>query len=85
MGGPQTFWKQLRKHMGLGKKKSLKISMEVIDGQKILSNKEDVLNKWYTDFATLLNTSENPIPLVIQTMLVKLSFYHFQMKLPLQI
>ena len=48
--------------MGLGKKKSLKISMEVIDGQKILSNKEDVLNKWYTDFATLLNTSENPIP-----------------------
>lgn len=36
--------------------------MEVIDGQRILTNKEDVLNKWYTDFATLLNTSENPIP-----------------------
>ena len=36
--------------------------MEVIDGQRILSNKEDVLNKWYTDFATLLNASENPIP-----------------------
>ena len=36
--------------------------MEVIDGQRILTNKEDVLNKWYTDFATLLNISENPIP-----------------------
>ena len=36
--------------------------MEVIDRQRILTNKEDVLNKWYTDFATLLNTSENPIP-----------------------
>ena len=62
LGGPQTFWKQLRKHTGLGKKKSPMIPMEVIDGQRILSNKEDVLNKWYTDFATLLNTSENPIP-----------------------
>ena len=36
--------------------------MEVIDRQRILTNKEDVLNKWYTDFATLLNTSENLIP-----------------------
>ena len=61
LGGPQTFWKQLRKHTGLGKKKSPIIPMEVIDGQRILSNK-DVLNKWYTDFATPLNTSENPIP-----------------------
>ena len=59
LGGPQTFWNQLRKHTGLGKKRSPKIPMEVIDGQRILTNKEDVV---VADFATLLNTSENPIP-----------------------
>ena len=79
-GGPQTFWNQLRKHTGLGKKRSPKIPMEVIDGQRILTNKEDVLNKWYTDFPTLLNTIVR-----ILSPLVKLSLYLIQTRLPLLI
>ena len=44
LGDPQTFWNQLRKHTGLGKKRSPKIPMEFIDGQRILTNKEDVVH-----------------------------------------
>ena len=31
-------------------------------GRGFSQTREDVLNKWYTDFATLLNTNKNPIP-----------------------
>ena len=54
----------LKKHTGLGKKKSSTIPMEVLDGQRVMTNKEEVVEKWHKetkDFATLLEAKEDTL------------------------
>ena len=58
-GDQRRFWCQLKKHTGLGKKKSSTIPMEVLDGQRVVTNKEEVVEKWRKDFATLLEAKED--------------------------
>ena len=60
LGGDQRrFWCQLKKHTGLGKKKSSTIPVEVLDGQRVVTNKEEVVEKWRKDFTTLLEAKED--------------------------
>ncbi|VDI60355.1 Hypothetical predicted protein [Mytilus galloprovincialis] len=54
---PNEFWEKIKK---LGPRKVKDIPMEVVgESEEILSNEEDVLNKWRIDFENLYNGKNN--------------------------
>jgi len=59
LGNQQGFWHKLKRHTGLGRKKSSAIPMEVLDGQRMVTDKDKVIEKWRNDFAALLNANSS--------------------------